>query len=163
MQSTVQTTDPTTSLDLSAPGRLSATIDHRDYHTRLAVTGEFDIATVASLIDAASTALRRPGRMLVLDLGGVTFCGAAGVSALLTIYRRAASAGISLVLDRVPPSIRRVLDVVGASALLPTLNPEDAARALRPGSTTSAAVGAGPSATDVGSTAALGLVPAGDS
>jgi anti-sigma B factor antagonist len=144
MQPTVQTTVPTTNLDSSPPGRLSLTLDHRDYHTRLAVTGECDISTVASLVDAASGALRRPGRMLVLDLGGVTFCDAAGVSALFTIYRCAASAGISLVLARVQPPVRRVLDVVGASAFLPTLNPENAECAPR---ATSAAIRTGPSVT----------------
>ena len=101
--------------------------EHRGHAVRLSVAGDLDIATVDSLSSVAIGALRLPARVLVLDLDGVTFCGAAGVSALITIQRAAAAAGARLVLTGVRPPVRRVLDLVGLTALIPLL-----ARALPP-------------------------------
>jgi anti-anti-sigma factor len=71
--------------------------DHRGHAVRLSVTGELDIATVDSLSDVAIGALRLPVRVLILDLYEVTFCGAAGVNALIKILRAASDARTRLV------------------------------------------------------------------
>lgn len=92
---------------------------HRGHAVRLSVFGELDLATVDSLSHAAIGALRLPVRVLVLDIHGVTFCGAAGVSALIQIWQAAAETGTRLILTGVQPSVNRVFDLVGFSATLP--------------------------------------------
>jgi anti-sigma B factor antagonist len=95
--------------------------DHRGHAVRLSVTGELDIATVDSLTNVAIGALRLPVRVLILDLYDVTFCGAAGVTALVKIQRAASEAGTRLVLTDVQPPVRQVLDLVGLTAMIPVL------------------------------------------
>jgi anti-anti-sigma factor len=83
------------------------------------VAGELDIATVDQLTQVAIGALRLPVDVLILDFGEVSFCGAAGVGALVKIHRVARQTGISLVLTRVQPRVRHVLDIVGVSVVIP--------------------------------------------
>ncbi|MDT5026730.1 MAG: hypothetical protein QOE61_3156 [Micromonosporaceae bacterium] len=94
-------------------------IDHRNHAVRLSVAGELDIATADSVTAATSAALRLPLRVLVLDLNGVTFCGAAGAGALLEIYRNAMRNGTRLVLTNIRPHVRQILDIVGIGAVIP--------------------------------------------
>ena len=95
--------------------------DHRGHAIRLSVTGELDIATVDSLSQVAIGALRLPVRVLVLDIHGVTFCGAAGVSTLIKIRQAASETGTRLVLAGIQPQVNRVLDLVGFSAMVQPL------------------------------------------
>jgi anti-anti-sigma factor len=104
--------------DIRRPG-LTFDLDLRAHEARLAVTGELDLATQASLCATAAEVLQPPVRALLLDLGGVSFCGAAGVTSLLTIRRAAADADILLVLTGLQPSVRHVLDLLGTSTLIP--------------------------------------------
>jgi anti-sigma B factor antagonist len=93
---------------------------HRRGHAvRLSVSGELDLATVDSLSHAAIGALRLPVRILVLDIHGVTFCGAAGISTLIKIRQAAAETGTRLVLTGIQPPVASVFDLVGFSAMLP--------------------------------------------
>ena len=98
---------------------LTFSLDRRDHEVRLAVAGELDMATQGELCAAAADVLQPPVRALLLDFSGVTFCGAAGVTSLLAIRRAAADAEIRLVLTGTQPSVRRVLDLLGTSALIP--------------------------------------------
>ena len=119
MQQTFGTPHLTPGSHLSCPGGLSFIIDHRGRQARLAVAGELDIATVDQLTQVAIGALRLPVDVLVLDFGGLSFCAAAGVGALIKIHRVARQTGISLVLTRVQPRVRHVLDIVGVSVVIP--------------------------------------------
>jgi anti-anti-sigma factor len=101
------------------PAGLVFNVDRRDHEARLAVAGELDLATQDSLRRAAADVLRPPIRALLLDLGEVTFCGAAGVSSLMAIRSLAADAEIRLVLTGVQPPVRRVLDMLGVASLIP--------------------------------------------
>jgi anti-sigma B factor antagonist len=112
----------------NARAGLTFSLERRDREVCLAVAGELDLATHPALCAAAVEVLQPPVRALLLDLGGVTFCGAAGVTSLLTIRRAAAAAGISLVLTGTQPSVRRVLDLFGTSALIPIAH----TRVMRP-------------------------------
>jgi len=109
-----------------APNRLPGlvfTVDHRlHYQTRLAVTGEIDIATADSLTAAATSALQASTRLLILDLAGVTFCGAVGITALVKIHRTASTAGASLALTNVGPPVQRVFDAVNMNGILAALH-----------------------------------------
>src|SRR2546421_2522408 len=79
----------------------------------LAVAGEIDMATAASLYEQA-TALAVPGtRVLVLDLGGVSFCDSLGVAALVRIYRHGAGLGYRLRVTNVREHIAHVLQISG--------------------------------------------------
>lgn len=97
---------------------LTFNLARRDHEVCLAVAGELDLATHSSLTAAATEVLHPPVRALLLDLGEVSFCGAAGVTSLLTIRRAAADAEIRLVLTGLQPSVRHVLDLLGTSALI---------------------------------------------
>jgi anti-anti-sigma factor len=125
MQQTFHNLHPTPGSGLNRSSDLSFKIYHRDRSTRLTVAGEIDIATADSLTDVALRALRRPARVLLLDLSGVSFCGAAGVSSLLEIHHAARDARINLVLTCIQPHVRRILDLVGASAVIPIADPRE--------------------------------------
>jgi len=95
-----------------------ADVDHRGHAFTLSVVGELDIATVDALTNVAVNALLLPVRALVLDFDGVTFCGAAGITALVKIHRVAAKAGTPFVLTGVRPPVGRVLDLFGLSTMV---------------------------------------------
>jgi anti-sigma B factor antagonist len=95
-----------------------ADVHHRGHAFRLSVAGELDIATVDALTNVAVNALLLPVRVLVLDFDGVTFCGAAGITALVKIHGVAAEAGTPFVLTGVRPPVGRVLDLVGLSTMV---------------------------------------------
>jgi anti-sigma B factor antagonist len=119
MPETLESPHPTTRAGLHRSDDLSSMIDQRDHLARLAVAGELDMATVDLFTGMAIRALQLPVRVLVLDFGGVSFCGAAGVGALIKIHLVAAQAGIRLVLTSIQPHVRRVLDIAGTSAVIP--------------------------------------------
>ncbi|MGK5740329.1 STAS domain-containing protein [Micromonospora sp. URMC 103] len=76
--------------------------------------GEVDMASAPLLTDLVDTVLTRHApAVLVLDLSGVTFFCAAGVTALFTARQRAASAGCMLVVREPSRIIRGILDLVG--------------------------------------------------
>jgi anti-anti-sigma factor len=119
MQQDTDTLDPTPSRSLSRSGGLTFSIDRRDHEARLAVVGPLDLATQDSMCQAAAAVLHPPVRAVLLDLGGVSFFGAAGVTTLINLNRDAAKAGIRLVLTGVSPTVRRVLDLTGTTDLIP--------------------------------------------
>ena len=114
------TVHPATSFGSSPTGGLSFIVDRRDHEARLSVAGPLDIATQDALSRAVASVLRPPVRALLLDLDGVTFFGAAGVSALISINQAAASAEIRLVLTGIRSNVQRILDLTGTGDLIPT-------------------------------------------
>jgi anti-anti-sigma factor len=98
---------------------LTIHIDRHGREVRLAVTGELDLATQDLLYAAAADVLQPPVRAFLLDLGGVSFCGAAGVTSLMAVRSLAANGEIRIVLTGVQPAVRRVFDVLGVSTLIP--------------------------------------------
>jgi anti-sigma B factor antagonist len=119
MQQDSESRYPTPSQSLARPSDLNFIIDRRDHDVRLAVVGQLDFAKEDAMSAAAAALLRPPVRALLLDLEGVSFFGAAGVTALINIHRAAAEAGIRVVLTRVPLQVRRVLDLTGTTDLIP--------------------------------------------
>ncbi|NES27523.1 STAS domain-containing protein [Micromonospora terminaliae] len=78
------------------------------------VGGAVDLSTVDPLVALVNRLLSgQPPPVLVLDLSRVSFFCAAGVNALLTVRRRAGSAGCALVLRRPSRITVTVLDIVG--------------------------------------------------
>jgi anti-sigma B factor antagonist len=57
--------------------------------------------------------------VVVIDLGGVTFCDSSGLGALLDVQRAAERRGASVVLRSVPNAVGRVLELAGVNDVLP--------------------------------------------
>ncbi|MCW3844628.1 STAS domain-containing protein [Micromonospora yasonensis] len=78
------------------------------------VTGPLDMDTVGQLVDVVDSLMAsQPPPVLVLDLSGVSFFCAAGVTALLTARRRVVACGRTMVLRRPSRITVAVLDMVG--------------------------------------------------
>ncbi|RAO28103.1 hypothetical protein PSN13_05991 [Micromonospora saelicesensis] len=80
----------------------------------IAVSGEVDMSTAHLISELAEHVItRRPAR-LVLDLSGVTFFSAHGISALLRTQRAAESAEVTLALRAAAPCVTYLLAVTSA-------------------------------------------------
>jgi anti-anti-sigma factor len=119
MQQDIESFNPSPGSGSNRSGDLTFTVDHRFHEVRLAVAGELDLATQDLMARAAADALQPPVRALLLDLDGVGFCDAAGVTALIRLHRAATQAEIRLVLTGLRPQVRRILDLTGTSGLIP--------------------------------------------
>ncbi len=119
MQQDIESFNPSPSSRLNQSSDLTFTVDHRDHEVRLAAIGELDLATHELLSRAAADVLQPHVRALLLDLDGVGFCDAAGVTALIKLYRAATDAEIRLVLTGIRPQVRHILDLTGTSGLIP--------------------------------------------
>ncbi|MEU4564287.1 STAS domain-containing protein [Actinoplanes sp. NPDC023936] len=87
--------------------------------TRISVTGEIDMDSADELAAALRAGAERGGtRTLVVDFAGVTFCDSSGIRVLDEAYAMAARRRIALQLVEVQPQVRRVLEIVGMTALL---------------------------------------------
>ncbi|PWU45040.1 hypothetical protein DLE60_28815 [Micromonospora globispora] len=78
------------------------------------VRGPLDMDTVHLLVDVVDSVMAgQPPPVLVLDLGQVNFFCAAGITALLTARRRAASDGCALLVRNPSRITRTVLGIAG--------------------------------------------------
>ena len=90
--------------------------------TRIAPTGELDIATTPALEQAIADATGEPGAALVLDLRELTFMDSTGLRTLAQTNARAEDEGFTLSIVRGPRQIERVLEISGLGALLPLVD-----------------------------------------
>jgi anti-anti-sigma factor len=81
-----------------------------DPQSTVAVAGEIDIATVT---DLRARLLAQEGRVVVADLGGVTFMDSSGLAGLLDARAALADDGRDLELINRPPVVIRLLQVAG--------------------------------------------------
>ncbi|HEX8346676.1 MAG TPA: STAS domain-containing protein [Actinoplanes sp.] len=85
----------------------------------VAVTGEIDMLTAEQLRGALTEAMEtRLPRCLVMDMAGVTFVDAAGMSALIHAYHHAARLGVGLLLINVRRLVFRSLRIADLVDLL---------------------------------------------
>jgi stage II sporulation protein AA (anti-sigma F factor antagonist) len=84
--------------------------------------GEVDVASAGVLRDAARHAVATRPRCLVVDLGGLTFCGSTGLVVLMDACRDAEEAGVRFGTADGAPIVRRVLEI---TQLGPTLHHRD--------------------------------------
>lgn len=80
---------------------------------RVRLCGELDITTVADLARWVELLRLNSRERLVIDLSAVTFCDAAGLSALTTLHRNLRSDGRQLTLHNVPTAVRRIMAITG--------------------------------------------------
>ncbi len=93
---------------------------------RVVVTGELDLATAPALERAVHHA-HAGGRLMVLDLRGVSFCDSTGLHLILRASRRARDEGRRLVIVRGSEQVQRLFALTGVDEQLEIV--EDAAMA----------------------------------
>ncbi|MFD8153151.1 STAS domain-containing protein [Streptomyces sp. NPDC059720] len=99
----------TGSSSVSGVAGVTTLVLHEDSTTRLAVVGELDVFTSPHLAAAVQQCLERRPARLVTDLSAVSFCDAAGVSALVAARGICHESGTQLVLQGARPSLRGLL------------------------------------------------------
>jgi anti-anti-sigma factor len=85
----------------------------------LAVRGELDLATAPSLYQRGRGAIGRHPRLLLLDLAGVSFCDACGLTALIRIANQADAVGCRYGLIAPQPPLAKLLQITGLCQRLP--------------------------------------------
>lgn len=93
---------------------LSLAVTAEDPAVVVEIRGPLDMDTVGSLVGLVDRLVAgQPPPVLVLDLCGVSFFCAAGITALLTVRRRVAAGGGALVVRKPSRITVAVLDLVG--------------------------------------------------
>jgi anti-anti-sigma factor len=82
------------------------------------VSGELDATEVDEFCEIVQRSVRSGTTKVVLDLGGITYMGSAGISALLRCSKSLGACGVDLVLDHRSEIVQRVLDVGGVTPYL---------------------------------------------
>jgi anti-anti-sigma factor len=82
-------------------------------------SGELDLATAGSLAAQGHAAIARHARLLLLDLTGLSFCDARGLSAFVTIANHADKTGCRYGLIGPQPPVAKLLHVTGLDQRMP--------------------------------------------
>jgi anti-sigma B factor antagonist len=77
------------------------------------VAGDLDIATTPVLRERLFALLGLAGRLLVIDLSGVSFCDAGALAVLIGTQRRARQRGIAVRIAAPSPQVTRLLRITG--------------------------------------------------
>ena len=101
--------------------RFGVTITRDSTHVTMWLRGDLDLAGRERLVSAARAQLivHRPSA-ITIDLGGLEFLAASGISALLGIKRLAERRGIPFALARVPAQVHRLFRMCGIADLYST-------------------------------------------
>ena len=83
------------------------------------------------MVEQGYAAIARLARLVLLDLTGLSFCDARGLSAFVRIANRADAAGCGLGLIAPRPPVAKILRISGLDSRLPMFATIDDARALR--------------------------------
>ena len=96
-------------------------------HAAVAVPAEIDAANAGKIRQGLLSAVGLGAAVVVVDMGGTTFCDSAGVQAIIDAYRQAAANGTELRLAAM--AVLRILTLVGVGQLVPNSPTLDAALA----------------------------------
>ncbi|UGT43220.1 STAS domain-containing protein [Nocardia yamanashiensis] len=97
---------------------LSVLVHRADMRANAVCTGEIDCATADQLYIAVIGLLTDHTTEIVeIDLSGVTFFGAAGLRVLARLQDAARTHAKTVRVDRISPTVRRVLDLTGLEHL----------------------------------------------
>jgi anti-anti-sigma factor len=91
-----------------------------DGGTIVAISGEIDVCTEASLQQALLRIIRERGARLMLDLSGISFIDCAGLRALLATRRRAEMRGGCMRPIATSAAVRRITELTGTHEALAT-------------------------------------------
>ena len=92
---------------------------------------ELDLAASADVAARGCAAIARLGRLVLLDLTGLSFCDARGLSAFVRIANQADAAGCGFGLIAPRPPVAKLLRVSGLDSRMPVSATIDDALALR--------------------------------
>jgi anti-sigma B factor antagonist len=106
-------------------------VHERDGWVVLAPIGEVDLASAPRLRQAALAAAPVGPLQLIIDLGGVDFLDSMGIGVLVALHKRAVAGGGAVRLTRPAPHVRRLLELVGLTRVLPVLDTVDDAVSSR--------------------------------
>jgi anti-sigma B factor antagonist len=99
---------------LSDAGPLLVKVSASGPTTVITVEGELTFGTTHLFNDIVDRMVQeRPGRPVILDLAGVTFCCSAGIYALLHARQRVTVAGGRLVVREPSQCVHRILVITG--------------------------------------------------
>ena len=84
----------------------------------VAVRGELDLAVTGRLVSACREVLLAAGEEIRLDLSGLTFCDARGLSEIVRLRQRCEAIGRPLVLDQPTRSFCHLLELTNLTSLL---------------------------------------------
>jgi anti-sigma B factor antagonist len=79
----------------------------------LAVSGDFDIASVERFLAQAQACLNDAPDLLEIDLAAVTFIDSSGLGALVRMRNLAGDSAKTLTFVNIPPSVNRLFEVTG--------------------------------------------------
>jgi anti-anti-sigma factor len=94
--------------------------------TRLALSGELDIATAPQLEQAVASALVAGARRVLIDLRGLSFVDSSGLRVLIILTDKARDERWALALLRPPEPSLSVFRLTGADEYLPFVEDVDA-------------------------------------
>jgi anti-sigma B factor antagonist len=94
----------------------------------LLISGRLDASTVNILERALYRAMAPGTKVVVVDLGEITYISSSGLRVLLTARRQVRERGGDILLCSLSPSVRDVLNMVGFTALFSVFDSLDAAK-----------------------------------
>jgi anti-anti-sigma factor len=89
-----------------------------DAGVTVVLEGELDLASVGAFTSAVDEALDGQATTITLDWSGLSFIDSSGVGAYVQVFRRARTAGTTLVLGPRSSVVQRVLDLSGVEDAL---------------------------------------------
>jgi anti-anti-sigma factor len=92
---------------------------------------ELDLTTSEGVAAQGCAAIARLARLVLLDLTGLSFCDARGLSAFVRIANQADAAGCGFGLIAPRPQVAKILRISGLDSRIPVFATIDDARALR--------------------------------
>jgi anti-sigma B factor antagonist len=84
--------------------------------------GELDLSVVDEVRAALEEPLRGPGRVTVLDVGGITFCDSTGLALLMRTKQAIEGVGGRLLIARVSRTLLRLLEASGLGSFFDYLD-----------------------------------------
>ena len=79
---------------------------------------EIDVTNADTLREELLAVLNQSAVLLVADMSKTNFCDSSGVSALVRVFRRAATSGSAVRLVVSTPAVQRVLSITGVDRLV---------------------------------------------
>jgi anti-sigma B factor antagonist len=92
---------------------LSIIAEDLDGHSLLAVAGDLDMSTAASLTSAAMALIAAGTRDVIIDARNLAFCDSSGLAAFVQIATRVGPLGGRLAIAGPQSIVRRILEISG--------------------------------------------------
>lgn len=94
-------------------GSLTLTVRSDNCGDLLILAGELDLASAPLVLEAAQLVRQMASQHVVVDVSGLQFLDATGLSALLQAREELLGDGLAMSLRGIPACVHRVLDITG--------------------------------------------------